>query len=101
MFDSLQNTHQRKLLLAALDSDPEECEAFSTTVGTDDVSQTGYVDRLPVLLHHVHLPRLSAFGYIDWDRDSGTARRGPHFDEIEPLLRLLVAHADELPEDWP
>lgn len=52
-------------------------------------------------LIHNHLPRLEKGGFIEWDRDSGTISKGPDFDTIEPLLRLIVDHADELPPDWP
>jgi len=39
--------------------------------------------------HHVHLPKLSSMGYVEWDPESGTVRRGPAFDELSPLLEVL------------
>ncbi|WP_436928130.1 DUF7344 domain-containing protein [Halosimplex amylolyticum] len=52
-------------------------------------------------LYHVHLPKLAEAGYIAWDRDTNTIRRGPNFDEIGSLLRLMADHEDKLPAGWP
>jgi len=52
-------------------------------------------------LHHVHLPKLEAAAFIEWNVDSQTITRGPRFDEIAPLLALLLATRDQLPADWP
>ncbi len=51
-------------------------------------------------MQHVHLPKLEEYGFIEWDRDSHEVRKGPKFNEIQPLLELLVSHSDELPDDW-
>lgn len=52
-------------------------------------------------LYHTHLPKLAEAGFINWDPESGLITRGPRFEEIGPLLRLMNDHQDELPEDWP
>lgn len=44
---------------------------------------------LATRLHHVHLPKLSEMGYVEWDRDSGVVGRGPAFEELSPLLDVL------------
>ena len=54
----------------------------------------------PTLLRHNDLPRLTDMGYIEWDDETELITRGPKFDEIEPLLELIVDHGDELPPDW-
>ncbi|WP_338739508.1 DUF7344 domain-containing protein [Haloplanus salilacus] len=59
-------------------------------------------DADPLLsMHHIHLPKLEETGLVRVDRDSNRVRRGPESDDIEPLLRLIDDHADELPVDWP
>jgi hypothetical protein len=58
-------------------------------------------DDMEIELQHVHLPKLEAAGYIEWNRDTGEIAKGPQFDEIEPFLTLVETHADELPFDWP
>lgn len=50
-------------------------------------------------LSHVHLPKLEDSGLIEWDSEAGTVSRGPAFEEVEPVLRLLAANADRLPGD--
>lgn len=52
-------------------------------------------------LHHMHLPTLVEEGYIAWDADTHTIRRGPNFDENAPLLRVMAAHEDTLPGGRP
>lgn len=55
------------------------------------------LDRLKAELQHNHLPKLAEAGCIDWDAETQTIRRGPNFDEIALLLRLIDDHRDELP----
>lgn len=59
----------------------------------DDATLTG----MRTALYHVHLPTLAEAGYIAWDADTQTIRRGPNVDEITPLLRSMADHEDELP----
>ena len=59
------------------------------------------VDRIATEMHHTHLPRLAEAGYVEWDREDDVLRRGPRFDEVAPLIELLVVHEDELPAGWP
>jgi DNA-binding transcriptional ArsR family regulator len=58
-------------------------------------------DRFTIELHHAHLPKLTDAGYVEWNREQGTIRRGRNFAEIEPVLDVLTRNADELPGDWP
>ena len=48
-----------------------------------------------VELCHVHLPSLADAGYIEWDAEARTVRRGPVFDEVVPLLSALADHCDD------
>ena len=94
IFENLSNSH-RRLILLLLKQGVVETE-------TDVMVRSGSDSReTETALIHNHLPRLAQAGYIDWDRDSGEIAKGPRFDEIEPLLELIEAHADELPADWP
>ncbi|MDG5778347.1 hypothetical protein VB773_19535 [Haloarculaceae archaeon H-GB2-1] len=70
------------------DSDPE---------AVDDATLT----EMRTALYHVHLPKFDEAGYITWDADTHVIRRGPNFDEIAPLLRLMAHQEDELPAGWP
>ena len=59
------------------------------------------LDRLKAELQHIHLPKLAEAGYIDWDAEIQTIRRGPNFNEIASLLRLIDDHRDDPPAGWP
>ncbi|WP_254761493.1 helix-turn-helix domain-containing protein [Natrinema marinum] len=52
-------------------------------------------DRLE--LRHNHLPRLTAVGYVRWDRETDTITRGPLFGTIAPVLTLLMEYQLLLP----
>lgn len=54
-----------------------------------------------IKFHHIHLPKLESAGFIDWDPDTRAVRKGPHYEQVHPLLDLLTTHADELPYDLP
>jgi hypothetical protein len=49
---------------------------------------------------HLHLPKLAACGYIQWDKQTHEVSKGPRFGEIEPLLELVQTHSDQLPDGW-
>lgn len=89
----LRSRHRRRILLG-LAADRVEREA--------DVAMRR-PDRGEIMseLTSTHLPMLAEEGIIEWDRETGEIRKGPNFDEIEPFLRLLQEHDDELPPFWP
>lgn len=93
----LANKHRRRLLVALLEHNPQE--AVQTPEGVYLGERT--LSNLQVEMHHRHLPKLEAAGYIVWQKDEHIVVRGPDFDEIEPILELFEANADELPVDWP
>lgn len=95
--DALSHVYRRRLLI-------ELRVTEEVTLAEDRrlVANGGDVD--PDMVHqhlfHVHLPKLAENGYIEWDRESDVVRAGDRFEEIAPMLELLDAHADELPEGW-
>lgn len=93
VFDALRD-HQRRLVLLELWAGRAERVSDVLPGGTD--ARTAAIE-----LEHNHLPRLSEVGYVGWNRETGKLWRGPAFDEVEPLLELLAAHAEELPSEWP
>lgn len=99
-FDMLRSSSRRRILLAIANKNPRDEEEFTSDSFTSDDTdgdELSYLKRL----HHVHLPKLADAGYIEWNPDTATIRRGPNFDDIAPLLRLMAEHEDELPDDWP
>lgn len=96
MVDALADVQRRKLLVALLDHNPQD---DTPIVIADSESGSDAVERL-VTMNHVHLPKLADYGFIEWDRDSHEVAKGPNFEEIRPLLKLLDDHEDKLPADW-
>ncbi|WP_435158883.1 DUF7344 domain-containing protein [Haladaptatus sp. DFWS20] len=89
----LSNHHRRRVLLALVDTGPQTTPTGSTAmVETDggDQPQT-------IAMWHIHLPKLADHGFVDWDRETQRVRKGPQFDEIEPLLTVLSENHDILP----
>lgn len=74
--------------------------AWHTDSNSDAVDDATLTE-MRTTLYHRHLPKLAEAGYIEWNRDTDTIRRGPNFDEIGPVLRLMADHEDELPTEWP
>ncbi len=53
------------------------------------------LDSAAIELYHIHLPKLEAAGYIDWNQGTREVKKGPQYDEAETLLTLLENNADE------
>lgn len=96
--DALSDSYRRRILTAVSDHDPRDKNEF---VPADFATDDEDLEELRAILHHAHLPKLTEYGYIERAPDTGTIRRGPKFDEIAPLLDLMVEYEDELPADWP
>lgn len=97
IFSALRNVYRRRLLVALVEQD-----ASDDTVPVPE-AVAGDHDDLSVLqanLIHTHLPQLEQAGYITWEQDTHQITRGPHFDEIQPVIELLHDHQDELPAGW-
>jgi hypothetical protein len=98
IFDTLSHPYRRRVLVLVGEDNPRDEDEFDVEeIGTEDDD----LDLLTTGLYHVHLPRLADAGYVEWDEERHTVRRGPKFEEIAPLLRLMNDHRDELPERWP
>jgi hypothetical protein len=93
VFDALAHKYRRKVLVAVLEQHPQADDDIQIPA---DVPLEGEdMAACEVAMTHNHLPKLADHGFIDWDRDSNTVRKGPHFEEIRPLLELMCDHADE------
>lgn len=100
LFEILSHEYRRRVLIAISQANPRDEEEITSEMvadGRDD-------DALAVVeqkLYHIHLPKLADAGFIDWNHETGIITRGPRFKQIEPLLRLMHEHQDELPDGWP
>jgi len=64
--------------------------ADGTVESVSDLRLRGRSEEIAAELRESHLPALEAAGYIEWDREAGTIRPGPNFDEA-------ADHVAELP----
>jgi hypothetical protein len=88
-FAALADADRRELLsllAATMEGDPPVRVPDDLILGPPDSP------RAATRLHHVHLPKLTAMDYVEWDAAEGVVRRGPAFEELEPLLEVLQEH---------
>lgn len=92
MLHVLAHVQRRRLLIELLESD--------SPLFIADLEREAYSPERPVLMYHVHVPKMADYGVIEWNQEMHEVARGPTFDAIRPLLELLNSHEDELPDDW-
>lgn len=96
-FKAIGNVQRRRLLVHMLSHNPEDdSKLYIGDMETTDEELAALLTEM----EHTHLPLLEDYGFIDWDRENHVVTKGPRFDEIRPLLEMMVRHRDELPEDW-
>lgn len=89
---AIGHVKRRRLLLTLL-SEPQ--------IHLDDLNMSEeQKEMLLVEVKHAHLPKLADDGVIDWEPGNGSVERGPQFEEVEPVLRLLHNHREKLPDGW-
>lgn len=106
VFDALAVSHRRQLLVQLLSSPqyvPKPSGISREVAEADENLLQRYlsssrtipgVDEYLVSMHHIHLPKLAAYGFIEWDQDEAPVVQGPRFDEVRPHLRLLAEDED-------
>ena len=101
LFEVLSHGVRRRILMAVARENPRDDEEITSESVADEHQEADALELLKQQLYHTHLPKLEDAGFIDWDQERGLITRGPRFEEIGPLLRLMHDHQDELPDDWP
>lgn len=91
VMDTLGHRYRRRLAGRLLEENPQHAGAVRGHERGASVNETERV--------HVHLPKLEDAGYITWDRRRGTIEKGPRWEELAPVVELLQAHEDDLPDD--
>ncbi|MDQ2048974.1 transcriptional regulator [Natronolimnohabitans sp. A-GB9] len=83
LYDSLSNHHRRRLLLELLTESPRTASISRVDDETERLE-----------FHHVHLPKLDDYGFIEWHRSLCCIERGPRFDDARPILEQVAADTD-------
>lgn len=103
-FDCLESGERRAILLTLYNRISErgiyeeDDSAAVTDGGRFALDLTDLDTELDqVRMHHVHLPKMAAAGYIEHSPDGTSVSPGAAFNEIEPLLKVLSENSEELP----
>ncbi|WP_293028215.1 hypothetical protein [Natronococcus sp.] len=94
VFDALASEQRRRILFALLNEPlPLEVDGGSLT-GERELS-----DAVRLEQRHIHLPKLSDYGFVRWNPERDVVEVGPQFEEIEPVLESLTDHQPWLAVD--
>ena len=107
VFDALTVSHRRRLLTKLLSSPQYVLKPSGISreiVEADENLLQMYlsssrtiteVDEYSVSMHHIHLPKLAEYEFIEWNQDDNLVVQGHRFDEVIPHLWLLAEQQDE------
>ena len=84
---ALGHKMRRELLVELLAHNPVQADELRESEGEKTA------------LFHSHLPTLDDLDYIVWNRAAATITKGPNWEEIEPVVRLLSENTECLPPD--
>lgn len=100
LLEILSHPHRRRIITRLHDRNPRDEDGFEL----EELTNNNELGNETITLIHIHLPKLADSGFIDWNQEQQIVTRGPRFEEIPPLIdlmvELLVAHEDELPANW-
>ncbi|WP_435348465.1 DUF7344 domain-containing protein [Haloarchaeobius sp. HRN-SO-5] len=96
-FEALSHPQRRRVLSALVEASSRREAAFTYGELRD---RDGAIDPYTTQLHHTHLPKLEAAGFVHWDRDRHEVLTGPAFERIRPLLELFYENPERLPGNW-
>jgi predicted transcriptional regulator len=91
----LSEYQRRRVVTELVEDSPRSVEELVDTAARGDART------LEIALVHEHLPKLQEAGFIEWETDTGTVRRGPEFDTVETVIGLIRSNQEALPIDWP
>lgn len=85
VYKALSHPARRRLLLAIQEENPRTLEEIAAMQTWPERQKQEAI----VTLHHTHLPHLANNGFIKWDPESNTVKKGPQFAELCPHLKVL------------
>lgn len=110
VFDAMADQQRRELLVGLLHEDPQPVPQLSgvareilgahDTVLSEylsDVQEIADAKKTDIRTHHVHLPKLVTYNYIEWNRETGLVTKGADFDDVRPLAEFVEGHDTDHP----
>ena len=97
-FEAMKHPVRRRVFLALSDDNPMQVDDVGESPEPTDVHDIVTDGEEKIALIHVHLPKLADADLIDWDRANRIVRRGPNWEEIQPLIQLINGHRERLPD---
>lgn len=92
--DAVSDVHRRQILVDLL-----EFESFKLDNHVYASDTTTRRERV-IQLHHVHLPKLEDYEFIEWNTETGEVSKGPLFEEYQPVLEAIHRRQSELPAGY-
>lgn len=96
IFRALSAEPRRQLIVSLLDAPPDETVPLPESAVNPNVPEEP--ENLRRKLYHQHLPTLSEFDFIEWDRDPLVATRGPRFEEVAIVFEALHGASTDMPD---
>lgn len=95
IFRALAHEQRRTLLVDVLREHPQDVvvEAPARERAVTDAER-----REKLVMYHSHLPKLEAYGFIEWNKDTHEVGKGPRFENIRPLLECVDPRENSRPE---
>lgn len=108
VFDAMAELRRRQLLAGLLHTDSRPVPKLSSvsqkmlqaheTILREYLSgpqEIENADKAAIRTHHVHLPKLVQYSYVEWDKDDSVVTKGLNFDDVRPLLDVVEQGRDE------
>ena len=87
------SNHDNPVQLLTLADGIRSSEIPGAATRHDDTADS---DAVSIELHHSHLPKLAAAGWIEYDPENRTVRYEPRIEIIQSALQTTLAELDQL-----
>lgn len=95
LLEALAAPYRYQILVALSDVDVQDCLIFNSS-GLQVHRNSEDHKATQIELLHVHLPKLTDLGFIEWDRKTGCISKGDRWNEIVPLLEVLADNREKI-----
>lgn len=98
IFSLLASAERQQVLIELWESGRTTVDELSRRIAAeDDERSSNDVEYIEIQLVHNHLPRLEAYGVIEYDDGSGDVRLTATGEDLEPILEATMKSAVTIP----